>query len=157
MPLVDHVTSARDGKKVLVSVVAAPLVFFVPDDVVVDRVGNVYSVALVNNQILSTLKSITVTKKTDINEHEFKTFVQTVPAFIKEQYDILWKSPHEIYLKPVQGGATHIIRYDKIPTAQQLAFGQQLIEQNKNKKKEERVVDFRFSDQIVLGLANRTR
>lgn len=152
VPLIGCVTSIRSGDSVLITVAGVQLVMRINDDFAVDMMGQVYPVTQINQEVFNQLKKIILVKKADIFEPEFKLFMQTMPEFVKQEYNFVWKSPHEIYLMPIIGGSPSIIRYDKIPTQSQLALGQQLVEENKNKKQIQRSVDFRFTDQIVLSV-----
>lgn len=150
--LIERVASTRDGNRVTISVSGMPLIFRVNDDCAIDSVGQVHAIDQINQEIFAKLTPIRVIKKGDIFEPEFKLFIQNIPAFIKDDCLISWHSPYEIYLKPIIGDNIVIIRYDKIPTQEQLYIGKHLAQENAVKKKEMRSIDFRFTDQIVLGI-----
>lgn len=148
VPLVGHVTSAYDGKSLVINIQAIDLVLLVNNDLVVDTRGNVYTVNFVNPEVLGNLKQVVMTNKAEAFRDEFKKFVQTMPHFLMG-YTIKWQSPYVIFLTS-PSGYLYLVRYDDIPTQERLIFGERLLD-SIGKKNNTVILDFRFADQIIVG------
>ena len=147
--LVDYVTSMREKNTVLITIHGVTFIALINKSHVVDGNGMAYPIDHINPEVLSDLKRINMTKESEAFEEKFKSFIHALPEYIKDFYTIKWQSPYLIYLIPLQTGCPSIIRYDILPTKEQLVLGEKLLQENK--KLYGALADFRFDDQIVIG------
>ncbi len=147
--LVDYVTSMREKDTVLITVHGVTFIALINKSHVIDSNGAVYPIDHINSDGLSDLKQLSMAKESEAFEDAFKIFNRTLPTYIRDFYTIRWQSPYSIYLAPLQAGCPCVIRYDVVPTKEQIAIGERLLQENKRLRNA--LVDFRFADQIIIS------